>query len=340
MLKTVTTAAAILLLTSVTPFIGGCGCGFDCNNGNNSDNVGPTRLSLGLSDSVPEELKQVVIEVDSITFRRSGADNVVVDTFTIDELDLVEADSFQIDLLQYRGQTQLLVIENLELDSASYSEVLVNVLDGDINRSYTQEADDSLKEINAPQAGLSLPGITLSGGEQVFTIEFGLAQSLQYQTGSDNYLLTNDGVRVEDNATAAGLSGRVDSALFDTVSPCDEKTEPELGNRIYLYEGVGLSDGQLADVFTQNSSTAVPADVLAPYAVATLVKNPLAGGWEYAFGFIPPGDYTVAFSCDTAEDDPVDYDELTVPLPEDQTYEITLSDSEQAVCDLADGGSC
>ena len=340
MLKIVTTAAAILLFTSVTTLIGGCGCGFDCNNGNNNDNVGPTQLNLGLSDSVPEELKQVVIEVDSITFRRSGSDDVVVDTFTIDALDLVEADSFQIDLLKYRGQTQLLVIENLELDSTSYSEIEVSVLDGDINRSYAQEADDSLKEINAPQAGLSLPGIKLSGGEQVFTIEFGLAQSLQYQSIDDNYLLSTDGVRVEDNATAAGLSGRVDSGLFDTVSPCVEKTEPELGNRIYLYEGTGLSDDQLADVFTQSSSTIVPEDAVAPYAVATLVKNSLTGGWEYSLGFIPPGDYTLAFSCDTAEDDPVDYDELTVPLPLDQTYEITLSEGEQAVCDLIDGGTC
>jgi len=113
-----------------------------------------------------------------------------------------------------------------------------------------------------------------------------------------------------------------------------------LGNRVYLYEGINLDATQLADVFTQNSSTSAPDDAIAPFAVATLVRNSLTGSWEYAFGFIPPEDYTLAFACDTAGDDSVDYDGLTVPLPTDQTYEITLLEGEEAVCDLAEDGSC
>ena len=338
MLKSIPVIVAALLLASVTVSIGGCGCGFDCNNGNNKDAT--TLLNLGFSDAAPEDLKQVVIEVDSITFRRSGADDVVVDSFTIAGLDLVEADSFQIDLLQYRGRNQLLVIDDLELGQGTYSEVLIGVLDGDINFSYVLEANDSLKALSVPTAGLSLPGMTLSVDEQQFTVEFSLAQSLQFQASNDSYFLATDGIRVEDNATAASLSGRVDSALFDTVSPCDEKTDPELGNRIYLYQGIGLSDSQLADVFNTNSETAVPRDALAPFTVAALLENTLIGSWEYAFGFLPAGDYTMAFACDTADDDSVDFDDLVVPLPADQVYEITLLEGEQGVCDIGDGADC
>ncbi len=338
MQKALKILGATLLLSIITASIGGCGCGFDCNNGDNNDE--PAKLSLGFSDSAPEDLKQVVIEVDSITFRRSGAQDVVVDSFTIEELDLVAVDSFQVDLLQYRGRNQLLVIDSIELDPGSYSEVLISLLDEDINQSYAQEADDSLKEINASTSGLSLPGMTLSADAQQFTVEFSLAQSLQFQSSDDSYLLANDGIRVEDNATTASLSGRVDSNLFDTVSPCNEKTDPESGNRIYLYQGKGLSDNQLVDVFTNGSSNEVPDDALAPFTVAALIENTLTGNWDYAFGFLPTGDYTMAFACDTADDDPVDYDELVVPLPTDQVYEITLSEGEQAVCDLSDGGGC
>jgi len=328
----------MLLLASVTTSIGGCGCGFDCNNGNNRDAT--TLLSLGFSDAAPEDLKQVVVEVDSITFRRSGAEDVVVDSFTITELDLVAADSFQIDLLQYRGRNQLLVIDGLELGRGTYSEILISVLGGDINFSYVLAADDSVVELNAPAAGLSLPGMTLSVDEQQFTVEFSLAQSLQFQTSSDNYLLATDGIRVEDNATAASLSGRVDNALFDAVSPCDEKNDPERGNRIYLYQGIGLSDSQLADVFTTSSGTTVPDDALAPFTVAALLENALIGSWEYAFGFLPAGDYTMAFACDTTDDDSVDFDGLVVPLPIEQIYEVTLSEGEQGVCGINVSGDC
>jgi hypothetical protein len=134
----------------------------------------------------------------------------------------------------------------------------------------------------------------------------------------------------------------VDNALFDEVSPCDEKDDPELGNRIYLYLGIGLSDSQFADVFTTNSGTTVPDDAQAPFTVAALLKNTLIGSWEYAFGFLPAGDYTMAFACDTADDDSVDFDDLVIPLPADQIYEVTLSEGEQGVCDLnVDvGGGC
>ena len=318
--------------------LGGCGCGFDCNNGNNNDQ--PTAFSLGLSDSVPEELKQIVIEVDSITFVRNGADDVVVDRFTIEQLDLVDVDSFQIDLLDYRGVNQLVVIDSLDLDRATYREILISVLDGDINRSYAQEADDSLKQINVPAAGLTLPGVEVTGNEQQFTVEFGLAQSLQFQASDDSYLLATDGIRLEDNATAATLSGRVDTTLFDSEAPCDEKEDPEVGNRIYIYQGIDLRERQLSDVFTSDSSATIPAGALAPFAVATLTENSLSGIWEYSFGYLPAGDYTMAFACDTQEDDPVDFDDLVVPQPENQVYELTLDEEERAVCDLDEAADC
>jgi hypothetical protein len=329
---------AVALLFALITSLGGCGCGFDCND-NNSDNS-PASLTLGFSDEAVEDLKQVVIEVDSISFRRSNVADIVVDTFTIGELGLVDVDSFQMDLLTYRGRKQLLVIEDLELDATTYSSVLVTLLDGDVNLSFVQESDDTLKQLNQPQGGLSLPGFTLSSGEQNYTAEFGLAQSLQFQSGADDYLLTTDGIRVEDNSTAASLSGRVDTSLFDTVSPCDAKADPEEGNRIYLYQGTALTDVQLADVFTADSSNPVPDNAQAPFAVATLFPEETTGSWQYVFGYLPAGAYTMAFSCDAANDDPVDFDDKTVPLPDTQIYEVDLLEGATDICDLDDDASC
>jgi hypothetical protein len=70
--------------------------------------------------------------------------------------------------------------------------------------------------------------------------------------------------------------------------------------------------------------------------VAALLETQLTGGWDYAFGYLPAGDYTLVFACDSAADDPDEYDELTLPLPDDQRYEITLDAGETLRCDLSD----
>ncbi len=323
MKKPITLILASLLLAPIFLGLNGCGCGFNCND-NGGDNNAPALLSLGLSDAIPETLKQLVVEVDSITFKRSGAADVVVDTFTIPDQGITDADTFQINLLEYRGAKQLVVIENLELETGFYNEILIAILGDDINRSYAQEADDSLKEVTVTNSVLSLPGISLSSGSQFFTVEFSLAQALLYQSSSGRYLLTTSGIRIQNNVTAASLSGSVDRSLFNTVSPCSEKSDPEDGNRIYIYQGTGLNSNQLADVYTSDSSITPPDNALAPFAVASLVENTFTNTWEYAFGFLPAGDYTLAFSCNTSSDNAVIFDNLTVALPEEQLYEITL----------------
>jgi hypothetical protein len=330
--------ASIALIAAFLLPISGCGgCGFSCND----DDGVPALLTLGFSDSLPEDLKQVVIEVDAIIFQRIGAEDVVIDTFTIKEQGLSEADTFQVDLLAYRGVNQLIVIKDLELDTGTYSDVRINILTNDVNHSYVQEADDSLKKITVSGGQLKLPGLRLSSGSQAFTVEFSLAQALQHQSGSDQYLLATNGIRVENNKTDATLSGQIDSALFNGVSPCDQKADPQKGNRLYLYNGkVGQKKERLADVFTSGSITTPPADALAPFAVASLENNALTGNWDYSFGYLPAGDYTLAFACDTEKDNSVEYNGLIIPLPEGQVYELTLSASEKAQCNLAAGASC
>jgi hypothetical protein len=314
-----------------------CGCGFDCNSNSRRETAS---LTLALSDQALEQLKEVVITIDQVTFVRSGADNVVVDTFTIPSLGLEDVDSFQLDLLDYLGRNTLTIITGLEMDVGSYSSIQFNILDTDINFSYVLESDDAQKQINVASSILSVSGFTLSAGSESYVVDFNLAQALQYRSLEDDYLLATDGIRVEDTTTAARLSGSVDSSLFNSVSPCDEKEEPESGNRIYIYSGINLADGSLADVYTDNSSTVVPDVVVAPFAVGSLYDDPVLGGWQYIFGFLPAGNYTLAMSCNALDDDPVEYDEILVPLPAEQIYEIELSEAELATCDLTADDSC
>ncbi len=318
--------------------LGGCGCGFDCG-GDDDDRPVNTALTIGFSDEVLDELKQVVLDVDSITLVGDGTADVVVDTFTIPELGVTDSDSFKINLLDFRGRRQLLVVSDLEVDTGVYSGLTIRLLDGDINLSYVQESDDSLQRLFQPAGGIALTGFTLANSEEAYTVEFGLALALRYRAASDDYLISSEGVRVLDADSAASVSGRVASSLFDTVDPCDGKADPEAGNRIYIYRGHAL-DGTLADVHTGDSGTAIPGDAIAPVAVAALLENRLVGSWEYSAGFLEPGDYTLVFGCNSANDDPVNYDGIILPLPDNQRYEIRLGTGEQEVCDLSPEAGC
>lgn len=326
MRKTLTLLLGTTLVALLPTLLTGCGCGFDCNSNNDNDGGSSASLTLGFSDSLPEDLKQVVIEVDAITFRRSGED-IGINDFTIDG---TEVGSFKIDLLQYRGTRQLEVITNKQMPTGTYSAVVIAINDDSLENSFVQKADDTLERLDAPDGGLVLDSIRLGSGPQDFTVEFGLAQALQL-TGTSDYSLTANGVRIENNATAAVLSGQIDSDLFDEVSPCDQ-SDPETGNRLYLYRGTYTSADLLGDVFTTGSTTP-PGDAIAPFAVASMEEN-LAGDWDYSFGYVPAGDYTLAFSCDTADDDSVEYDQLVIPLPDNEIYQIQLSESKTARCNL------
>lgn len=340
-MKPALTLPALLAAIVLSLSLGGCTCGFDCSS---DDDDGPTLLDFGLSDALPEDLTSVTLQVERITFRSSDGD-VVVDTFTIPDLDAVDAENFQVDLFDYTGLQQLLVIDDLELPSGRYSGVLIDITTSDegedIATSFVMERESGeMKRISLAGDGLSLAGFNLDPGSEAFTVEFELAQSLAYRSADDTYRLSTDGIRVVDSETSASLTGTIDSDLFDQVSPCDEKDDPEAGNRVYLYEGIGLDAGNLADVFRSGSSTTVPDGAVAPFAVGLVVENRPRGTWEYFFGFLPAGDYTLAFGCDTAGDDPVNYDGLSLPLPEAQRYEFTLDAGARATCDLDDDTSC
>ncbi|NQX88815.1 MAG: DUF4382 domain-containing protein [Halioglobus sp.] len=318
----------------------GC-CGFDCN----SDSGGGgdvASLTLGFSDSLPETLKAVNIEVDSLTFRRDGGEDIIIETFTISALNIENEETFTFNLLDYQGTRQLVVLVDRQLPTGAYSSLDIGILSSEsasnIEHSSVQLlSDDSLRPLFISNDRLTLGGLRLESGSQNFTVEFSLAQALRLDANS-RYVLSSTGIRIEDNATAAVLSGTVDKSLFNTVEPCNTKTPPEQGNRVYLYKNT-LTIDALVDVYTSASTNLPPEGAVAPFAVASLQQD-IASDWVYSFGYIPAGNYTMAFSCNTSGDDAIQWDDLVIPLPNDQIYPIELTQGETVRCNIPTEQSC
>ena len=332
-----------LISTSlIATFLSACGGSGGGSNfigvGGGTDRTGI--VSIGISDAPVDDAEEVILEIDKITFKKSGNDDVVVDrfTFTSRTLNIVDEDSFQIDLLDYQSGNQAIIINDLELPAGRYTNIVLTILDEDVNRSYVQESvGGQRKAINVIPDELQLGSFTVDAdGDQLFTIDVNLRQALTYRTGTtDTYILKPRGIRVQDNADDRSISGSVDPSLFNTDAPCSNKANPNIGNVVYLYEGHDLGTNNLADVFDPaESDNAVPANAIEPFAAAAVVANGL-GQWVYSFSFLPAGDYTLAFSCDAADDDPEDYNgsTITVPFPDSQVIELTTGTS-SAVCNL------
>ena len=342
MLKRLKPATLLLALVSSTLLLQGCGgCGFECG----SDE--PITLSLGISTTpANNSISSVFIDIDSIEFRRNGSDNnVLIETFTVDsgDIDITDEETLQINLLDYRGTNQLMAISDISVDPGTYTDIVITLSDSS-DDSYVEYMDDDngdlIKPLVVTNNTLTLDGFIATSDNKTFTIKLSLLQSL-YEN-DDNFQLTTKGQRVLDNANDVALVGSVDSDLFDQISPCDVKDDREQGNRLYLYQGNGLVQNRLADVYTTDSTNTIPNNTISPYDVILPSENIDQGTWQYSIGFLPTGNYTLAFTCDAETDDPIEYEGLSIPLPTAQLYELQLNQTDTTTtCNLsADATGC
>lgn len=318
----------------------GCTCGFDCSS-DDDDAIGPVSLTLLFSDALPDELSEVVLSVDKIELVRDDGNVTEVDTFSISRLELTDAETFEIDLLTVDGDAPLTVFSGLTLEPDFYDEINIRVNETEPELSYVLDAQGMRKPLTVTGNVLSLPGRQFDGGTQEFAIEFGLAQALRFLGDDEGYRLTEDGLRLQNTATAVNLRGSISSELLDTTAECEEKSDPLEFNRVYIYEGT-VERTSLADLFTQDSDTEVPADAVAPFAVASIEQAaPADAPLNYFFSFLPEGEYTLAFACNAEDDDAIDYDGIVIAEPEEQVYFLDLPTSgETFECDLTIERDC
>jgi hypothetical protein len=325
----------IAALTALSILLHGCGGGGGGGSDNGSTNTGT--VTLAIADALVDNIDSVVITVDKVILRRDGGSDVVVERFTIPALGLTDSDTFQIDLLDYRNGQRLLIVDDLVVPAGNYSQLILQVLDDDVNYSYVDTLGNRVP-IKQPSEQLKLGGFTVNAnGVYGYTLDFDLRKAMTYNPGPDRYILKPRGVRVVDEQLVTTLQGRVDSSILNLDPGCMNKADPLAGNVVYLYQNHNLS-GSLVDVYDPDVASGVPAGAVNPYASATVYRAS-DSSWRYHFGFLPAGDYTLAFACHAEGDYADTYDHVAIPQPGTQRTELTLTALEQSECDLpiADG---
>jgi len=192
--------------------------------------------------------------------------------------------------------------------------------DGSANNSYIDFADGSRMGLRVPsgsETGFKLvSGFTVpSSGVVDYTIDFDLRKAITCPPGQAPACILKPVERLVDNTSVGNVQGQITSTLPSGCTP-----------GVYLYSGVVTK-------FEDMNSTAPSTDTDQPLAS----KVPVATSsppYYYRLTFLPPGTYTVAFTCEAAQDNP-DQTDPSVILALVATT--TVSAAQTATVDIALG---
>ena len=296
-----------------------------CGGDSSTDSY--STVSFSVSDAPVDSASKVVIAFERLEFIRDNGESFIVN---VDEDE--HGNSYQqIDLLQYQGKDSALIITEKDLPVGHYKNLIINTKEGALN--YVE--DNGTYALKIPSNKLKLGSFdVLEGGTQAFTIEFDLRQSLveRGNTPSNNgYNLKPHGITIISNNSATILKGTVALSLLSSGSNCIDGE-----GYVYLYQNHFSDNVNLLDHIDINDLDYIDATLPDPYAIpyTSTSVDPITGA--YAFGFIPVGDYTVAFTCNGSEDDPIQYNntvEIANPI-EQRISDIELEVKVEKIIDF------
>ncbi|MCQ1061378.1 DUF4382 domain-containing protein [Photobacterium sp. ZSDE20] len=295
------------------------GCGSD-----STEQQKTALVSFSVSDAPVDDASEVVVAFDALELKHQNGESFYLNVVDTDET----KDYQQVDLLDYRGTDARLILSDQRIPLGEYKELIVHTKAGSLN----WVTNNGMHDLKIPSNKLRLGGFEVTTETvQAFTIEFDLRKSLVLRGNAGNnngYNLKPHGVTIVDNSAAASIKGSVDPALFSSGEACSE----DGGNFVYLYEGhhsngiATLVDNIDVDDQDYNDDLELPTNYVSPYASTGIYPD-----GSYAFGFVPSGEYTIAFTCSAYIDDPIQYDQILIANPSEQIADIVLSPTQEYI---------
>lgn len=263
-----------LKLSALATVIVLASCGGGGGGSSSSNSSG--ELSLGITDGPVENASEVVVSFTSVELH--GAEHKLI------EFDEAKT----LNLLALQGEDRSLLLDGESLASGDYQWIRLGV--NEVDSYIVIDGHQHPLEIpSSAQTGLKLNrGFTIGvGSTNDFTIDFDLRKSV-HQEGTGDYKLRPT-LRLVNNLEVNTVNGTVARALVQDVD-CSNGDNNDTGNAVYLFSG---NDALIQDIQGNDAD---------PMASAKVAYNPKAKLYEFTIGYVPVGDYTVAFTCDASLD--------------------------------------
>lgn len=262
-----------------------------------SDHKQPT-LTISLTDAVIDSAQKVVVQFSGLSIKPKKGDDIEY-TFETPQ---------SIDLLSLQGAVFTSLISEQVIPTGKYTSIRlhVNAKDG-VHDTYIQLDDGSEHELTIPsgsQSGLKInSSFELKEAEKLhLMIDFDLRKSVVV---SHNQYKLRPTLRMVDMADVENISGSINTVLL-TAGDCSD-SYPGTDNVVYLFEGHDVTED---DVDERDAVTSAAVNL-----------NPANGQYEYTLAFIPPGKYTLAFTC---REDDEDDDDIVFSYSENISIESSI----------------
>jgi len=276
-------------------------------------------LKVGITDAPVDEATAVVVKFTGVELKPQGGPAFSIDFATPKSLDLI----------QLQGEDRALLLDGEEILAGEYEWMRLKV-DADPNvagDSYLQlKTDGGECEMRIPsgdQNGLKLiRGFTIGVGTTTdFTIDFDLRKSLVAPPGQTTIVNTCENqayllkpvLRIVDNLQVGTITGIVDSNLI--LAQCPDLNQAPYPGNVYLFGPIPAGANVTPDDYDGIANDPNGAD-----ALTSAMVDPNTA--RYTIGFVPAGNYRVAYTCDL-DDTVVDADVVPPPPATGETVEFT-----------------
>lgn len=251
------------------------------------------RVSLSLTDAPLDNVVKVVVSFLSVEFIRESPAKSYMYTFNT---------PLSIDLLNLQGVATEPLLSDMEIEAGSYREIRLLVDDSNMN-SYIELDDGSVYELKIPSgssSGLKLKGDFIFAADQVtaYTVDFDVRKSVVMAGSSGGYLL-KPVLRLVQNDEVGHIRGSVDSELL-TADDCSD-TDVDTYNAVYVFEGFDITPTDINVISNEDH---------APVTTALVKYDNNSGNYIYEAAYLPAGDYTISFTCNSDKEDPEKDDDL------------------------------
>ncbi|CDT76521.1 Hypothetical protein VDIAB_100281 [Vibrio diabolicus] len=294
-----------------------------CNS--DSDSVSTmTPVTLSVSDAPIDDVSEVVITYNKVAFLPlDGGTPQVFDVYkTNEEGNLVDEDGnplpdgedplpLSVNLLNFQGSDAQELVDDELIPTGNYK-LCVFANDGDhpnypsyvIDEATGNQIPLTVKGDGAcpqgvgkdPDSGVLFFNNTfaVNPDSNEFVVEFDLRRGLKDGTGqNEGYSIQRTSVTLINTVTTGEIQGDVATLTYQS---CETDTPSANGyaHAVYLYQG---------NIAEENMGPFAGAEGQAmPIAAANVVQDVDDANYEYEFGFVEPGTYSVGYTC-TANDD-------------------------------------
>jgi hypothetical protein len=193
-----------------------------------------------------------------------------------------------VDLFQLQGGLSIPMVDTIQAIPGHYTTLSITILADSVSGQSNITLPDGQHILYIPPGTSAKVNIPVdfdyfSGGDLFLTVDFDLRKSIVQDPNNPTKYLLLPSMRAVEDQDAGSITGNVATALVTCLEPA-----------IYVYPG-NISTPTDVDI-------TAPAGTLQPISTALVGLNSTSGLYNFTVGFLPVGDYTLAFTCSASQD--------------------------------------